>query len=875
MHKAYWYLARLGAIVSLAIMLWWIAAASGAGSRSDALARYHLQQSINKMYRHDQPGYLDYAAERQALREKIEAAKRELARCGGCASAKAELDKWQGVENQFQHVAGALAQGVGMPPAIAKALGISLPMTPPMTAKDLEQYKVVRREWIDQRPPFCRVAADAHLDCLRSYQAKHGLLSNLDAATGPGGTCYESRKLYNHCYAQDYEAFEREKKFQALRAAGTILPEYIEYPSPTIYYGHVRDDFVPPAPPADLVRAKLEEAQVKEVRYILFKKGAGLLGALVVTPFFWSDVAPKSQCFKRAATAEIERRECDDLSEMTWRLRSPILSCLYTRPGGTQENLHDFTMYWYDQRPKAAEAEHLLKRSHTHPVLVVGDPRTDCPATKAEADATKRRYDTQLASLRARVPQVPPDVVLPGSEWRKQQQDRYDAKRKETLTTALRTFPIEGHYATEARFEPEQFVHRMRCSIVKVSEQLQVHCEGTDRLKRPYKGAGVLGDAELVIDWEAFPRRSGRKIRLSYTVEGNLLSGLPEDRSFHHIMTRIDVPDGNPEAVKAYEAKDYPRARGLFWGSCQVGDGRSCFELGAMYDSGVGGYRNGAIARRHYQQACVHGFLKGCEMAEGSADRERATVSLPVCPLLFKDRSAAEGVLECRCPARQSRGPIYGTDIYTDDSSICNAAVHAGLVDPAVSGSVRVEGIPGIGSYKASGRHGVGSRSRGAWPRAFRFVPSTETGSTSESEAETAAPAGPPVPGAPSPSAGPAGSLTPSTASATATATAPDPRTPRERCALDAIAGTYKTTHGPLVCKPAGASLQCCYGSACERKVELALDETGDTLVGTWVYPNGTRGPVRFPVSPQCALQSGRWGTAGRSPDRVWGVAGR
>jgi hypothetical protein len=110
--------------------------------------------------------------------------------------------------------------------------------------------------------------------------------------------------------------------------------------------------------------------------------------------------------------------------------------------------------------------------------------------------------------------------------------------------------------------------------------------------------------------------------------------------------------------------------------------------------------------------------------------------------------------------------------------------------------------------------------------------------------------------------------------SPTAKASPVDPQ-PHKRCTLDELAGTYRTSYGPLVCKRAAGDMQCCYGNLCERTVALAFDDTGRNLVGSWRYPNGTHGPVTFPVSPECLLESGRWSPAGRAPDRIWPVRGR
>ncbi len=75
------------------------------------------------------------------------------------------------------------------------------------------------------------------------------------------------------------------------------------------------------------------------------------------------------------------------------------------------------------------------------------------------------------------------------------------------------------------------------------------------------------------------------------------------------------------------------------------------------------------------------------------------------------------------CPPGGSagRGP-WGTDIYTDDSSVCTAAVHAGLLTFAAGGTVTIEMRPNAGSYTGTSRYGVTSSSYGSWDNAFVFV---------------------------------------------------------------------------------------------------------------------------------------------------------
>jgi hypothetical protein len=68
-------------------------------------------------------------------------------------------------------------------------------------------------------------------------------------------------------------------------------------------------------------------------------------------------------------------------------------------------------------------------------------------------------------------------------------------------------------------------------------------------------------------------------------------------------------------------------------------------------------------------------------------------------------------------------GAVWGTDVYTDDSSLAAAAVHAGLVQPGERRKVRVTILPGRDTYQGSSRNGVTSSSYGPWQGSFRIEP--------------------------------------------------------------------------------------------------------------------------------------------------------
>jgi hypothetical protein len=71
------------------------------------------------------------------------------------------------------------------------------------------------------------------------------------------------------------------------------------------------------------------------------------------------------------------------------------------------------------------------------------------------------------------------------------------------------------------------------------------------------------------------------------------------------------------------------------------------------------------------------------------------------------------------CPGNGFNGSVWGTDVYTLDSSICNAAVHSGKFTLESGGPVTIELRPGEPAYKGSSRNGVRTIDYGAYGRSF------------------------------------------------------------------------------------------------------------------------------------------------------------
>ncbi|MDP2343969.1 MAG: LCCL domain-containing protein [Deltaproteobacteria bacterium] len=69
------------------------------------------------------------------------------------------------------------------------------------------------------------------------------------------------------------------------------------------------------------------------------------------------------------------------------------------------------------------------------------------------------------------------------------------------------------------------------------------------------------------------------------------------------------------------------------------------------------------------------------------------------------------------CPAGEG-GNVYGGPIYTDDSSICASAVHAGFITRA-GGRTTLQVSPGQPAYSSSLKNGINSAAWGAWQGSF------------------------------------------------------------------------------------------------------------------------------------------------------------
>jgi hypothetical protein len=78
------------------------------------------------------------------------------------------------------------------------------------------------------------------------------------------------------------------------------------------------------------------------------------------------------------------------------------------------------------------------------------------------------------------------------------------------------------------------------------------------------------------------------------------------------------------------------------------------------------------------------------------------------------------GTFTVVCPPKGEVHSVWGTELYTGDSSICTAAVHAGAITLDAGGEVTFTMEPGQTRYEGGEANGVTSSSWGPFRTSFR-----------------------------------------------------------------------------------------------------------------------------------------------------------
>ena len=127
--------------------------------------------------------------------------------------------------------------------------------------------------------------------------------------------------------------------------------------------------------------------------------------------------------------------------------------------------------------------------------------------------------------------------------------------------------------------------------------------------------------------------------------------------------------------------------------------------------------RNGVISSAYgaWQQSFVF-KAPNTEAAVRAAEESTAVMwNTSASMVAFEDRKT----LNFTCPAGGTAGSVWGTDVYTIDSSVCTAAVHAGKIQLETGGPITIEMRPGEDSYKGTARNGIKSNDYGQYGSSF------------------------------------------------------------------------------------------------------------------------------------------------------------
>jgi hypothetical protein len=103
---------------------------------------------------------------------------------------------------------------------------------------------------------------------------------------------------------------------------------------------------------------------------------------------------------------------------------------------------------------------------------------------------------------------------------------------------------------------------------------------------------------------------------------------------------------------------------------------------------------------RHHLFLVALVSISACDSKDGTsaaASSKPTTTTASACPASYGDVPDAQraSALTCSCAPEAVRGSVWGSGVYTTDSSICAAARHAGVLAAGAGGEVTVQGSKG------------------------------------------------------------------------------------------------------------------------------------------------------------------------------------
>lgn len=127
--------------------------------------------------------------------------------------------------------------------------------------------------------------------------------------------------------------------------------------------------------------------------------------------------------------------------------------------------------------------------------------------------------------------------------------------------------------------------------------------------------------------------------------------------------------------------------------------------------------------RQNYNMAKTSSMTKHIILASILLLLSAMKVAAAECPTNMTGyRGSSSTVLSCTCTGLPPAGTVWGTKVYTDDSVVCQAAVHAGKRAWGETKTLDVHVLPGRSFYYYSWAYGVtGWNWKSKWPGSFSF----------------------------------------------------------------------------------------------------------------------------------------------------------
>ena len=131
-------------------------------------------------------------------------------------------------------------------------------------------------------------------------------------------------------------------------------------------------------------------------------------------------------------------------------------------------------------------------------------------------------------------------------------------------------------------------------------------------------------------------------------------------------------------------------------------------------------------ARRIFTLAVIVSTLAGCQRAHLTAPPP--LIDWHTSPLDLNLRGMNGKSYLFRCPAgKPAPESVTGSDVYTDASSICAAAAHAGAIDAQRGGVVMIQILPGRDGYLGTTQNFIRSADyTHAWGGSFAVLSASD-----------------------------------------------------------------------------------------------------------------------------------------------------